>query len=85
MLCCSTCREDTMSRLRHARISRLLTQRQLAQRAKVSVRTVWNAEHNHPTHSSTKRKLLKGLGLELADAWLLWPSTRLGQGGQDRA
>ena len=49
--------------LRDLRQDQLLTQAQLAQKAKLSLRTIYSIEKGMPCRMDTKRKLLKALGV----------------------
>lgn len=61
------------NRIRELRQARLWTQRQLAGRARVALRTVCNVERGHVCRMDTKRKLLGALGLEHTEWMNVWP------------
>jgi DNA-binding XRE family transcriptional regulator len=52
-----------MNKLREARLSAMLTQKELAKKSGVSVRTILEVEKGSNCQMFTKRKLLFGLGL----------------------
>ena len=63
-----------MNRLREFRQAAGLTQTQLAQRAKVSSRTVFGIERSDAAcQQYTKRRLLRGLRMEWARKAEVWP------------
>jgi len=62
-----------VTRLRAARRDRLLTQVQLARRAKLSIRTICAIEVGKPCRLDTKRKLLAALGIPFERWRELWP------------
>lgn len=53
--------------LRAFRLSRGLTQHQLARRAGISVHTIWSVENGRPCRQDTKRRLLRALGVDWAE------------------
>ena len=62
-----------MNRLREYREQRMLTQRELADRAKVSVRTVRSVEAGRPCRLSTQARILQALGLTHLDRSRVFP------------
>jgi transcriptional regulator with XRE-family HTH domain len=52
-----------MNRVLLLRIDLLLTQRQLARRAKVSLRTIYSVERGMRCRRDTQRKILRALGV----------------------
>jgi len=59
--------------LRDFRESNLMTQRDLARKSKVSLRTISNIERGHDCRPTTKRKLLEGMGMEFKHRLLVFP------------
>ena len=55
----------TGNRVRELREDRLMTREELAERAGLSLRTVWSVESGHTCRLPTKRKILSALGLSL--------------------
>ena len=53
-----------MNRLREYRRERMLTQRELARKARVSERTIFSIEAGRRCRLNTQRKLLVALGLD---------------------
>jgi len=51
------------NRVRELRIGRLMTQKELAKRSRVSLRTIYSIEKGKRCQMNTKRKILKALGL----------------------
>lgn len=51
------------NRVRELREDRLMTREELAERAGVSLRTVWSVESGRACRLPTKRKILAALGL----------------------
>jgi len=64
-------KEAGMHSLKRARLERLLTQRQLADKAKVSRTTVIAAERGEQVAELSKFRLAKALGMKPEE---LWPS-----------
>lgn len=62
-----------LNRIRELRENRLMTQEQLARKAKVSPRTVHSVERGLPCRQGTKRKLLLALGLRFEDCKTVFP------------
>lgn len=62
-----------MTRVRELRRRACLTQVELARRAGISLRTLHSVEHGRPCRLSTRRKILKGLGLDVSNAAQVWP------------
>ncbi len=56
-------RENEANRLRRLREERLLTQAELAEKAGVSARTLWSVENGNPCQISTRRAILRALGV----------------------
>ena len=56
-----------MNRVRELRENRLMTQAQLARKAKVALRTIHSVEKGMNCRMDTKRKILLALGLSLED------------------
>lgn len=54
-----------MNNLKNERLQALLTQKELAEQAGVSTRTVINAERGEPIRVRTRRKLLNALALPI--------------------
>ncbi|MDG2334751.1 MAG: helix-turn-helix transcriptional regulator [Myxococcota bacterium] len=65
--------EVVQNRVREIRKSRLMTQSQLANRAKLARRTVHSVEKGLSCRMDTKRKVLIGLGLTFEDRELVFP------------
>lgn len=61
------------TRVREIRLRLLLTQHDLARKAGVSLRTVHAIEKGRPCRHSTKRKVLKALGLDVSNLHQVWP------------
>ena len=55
--------------LKRARLEKLMTQRQLADKAKVSRTTVISAEHGEAIAELSKFRLAKALGLSPEELW----------------
>lgn len=62
------------NRVREIREELLLTREELAERAQVSLRTVWSVENGRPCRLPTKRKILKALGIARKDQKLAFPN-----------
>ncbi len=65
------------NRVRELRENKLMTQAQLARKAKVALRTIHSVEKGMNCRMDTKRKILLALGLRFEDKDLVFPSTRL--------
>ena len=66
--------ESTMNRVREMREDRLMTQAQLARKAKVALRTIHSVEKGMNCRMDTKRKILLALGLRFEDRGLVFPA-----------
>ncbi len=62
------------NRVREIRENRLMTQAQLARKAKVALRTVHSVEKGMNCRMDTKRKILLALGLRFEDKDFVFPS-----------
>ena len=73
-------REDGRSlcrnRVRELRENRLMTQAQLARKAKVALRTIHSVEKGMNCRMDTKRKILLALGLRFEDKDQVFPPKR---------
>jgi DNA-binding XRE family transcriptional regulator len=67
----------TMNRVRELRENRLMTQAQLARKAKVALRTIHSVEKGMNCRMDTKRKILLALGLRFEDKDHVFPSRRM--------
>ena len=67
------------NRVRELRENRLMTQAQLARKAKVALRTIHSVEKGMNCRMDTKRKILLALGLRFEDKDQVFPSKRLMQ------
>jgi DNA-binding XRE family transcriptional regulator len=67
----------SMNRVRELRENRLLTQAQLARKAKVALRTIHSVEKGMNCRMDTKRKILLALGLRFEDKDHVFPSARM--------
>ncbi len=65
--------EIQMNRVRELRENRLMTQAQLARKAKVALRTIHSVEKGMNCRMDTKRKILLALGLRFEDKDLVFP------------
>ena len=65
-----------INRVREMRENRLMTQAQLARKAKVALRTIHSVEKGMNCRMDTKRKILLALGLRFEDKELVFPSKR---------
>ena len=65
-----------MNRVRELRENRLMTQAQLARKAKVALRTIHSVEKGMNCRMDTKRKILLALGLRFEDKDHVFPSAR---------
>ena len=61
------------NRVREMREHKLMTQAQLARRAKVALRTIHSVEKGMNCRMDTKRKILLALGLRFEDKDLVFP------------
>jgi DNA-binding XRE family transcriptional regulator len=66
----------TMNRVRELRENRLMTQAQLAKKAKVALRTIHSVEKGMNCRMDTKRKILLALGLRFEDKDHVFPPVR---------
>ena len=64
------------NRVREFRENKLMTQAQLARKAKVALRTIHSVEKGMNCRMDTKRKILLALGLRFEDKELVFPSGR---------
>jgi DNA-binding XRE family transcriptional regulator len=62
------------NRVRELRENRLMTQAQLARKAKVALRTIHSVEKGMNCRMDTKRKVLLALGLRFEDKDYVFPS-----------
>ena len=65
------------NRVRELRENKLMTQAQLARKAKVALRTIHSVEKGMNCRMDTKRKILLALGLRFEDKDLVFPSTKM--------
>ena len=65
------------NRVREMRENKLMTQAQLARKAKVALRTIHSVEKGMNCRMDTKRKILLALGLRFEDKDLVFPSTKM--------
>ena len=63
-----------VNRVREIRENRLMTQAQLARKAKVALRTIHSVEKGLNCRMDTKRKILLALGLRFEDRHQVFPS-----------
>ena len=63
-----------LNRVREIRENRLMTQAQLARKAKVALRTIHSVEKGLNCRMDTKRKILLALGLRFEDRHQVFPS-----------
>jgi DNA-binding XRE family transcriptional regulator len=68
--------EAIKNRVREFRENKLMTQAQLARKAKVALRTIHSVEKGMNCRMDTKRKILLALGLRFEDKELVFPSNR---------
>ena len=68
--------ESVSNRVREMREDRLMTQAQLARKAKVALRTIHSVEKGMNCRMDTKRKILLALGLRFEDRGLVFPSPK---------
>jgi len=66
-------RVSRMNRVRELRENRLMTQAQLARKAKVALRTIHSVEKGMNCRMDTKRKILLALGLRFEDKDQVFP------------
>jgi DNA-binding XRE family transcriptional regulator len=71
-----TVRETRGNRVRELRENRLMTQAQLAKKAKVALRTIHSVEKGMACRMDTKRKILLALGLRFEDKDHVFPPKR---------
>ncbi len=64
------------NRVRELREDRLMTQAQLARKAKVALRTIHSVEKGMNCRMDTKRKILLALGLRFEDKDQVFPPAR---------
>ena len=64
------------NRVRELRENRLMTQAQLARKAKVALRTIHSVEKGMNCRMDTKRKILLALGMRFEDKDQVFPSGR---------
>ena len=65
------------NRVRELRENRLMTQAQLARKAKVALRTIHSVEKGMNCRMDTKRKILLALGLRFEDKDQVFPPTSM--------
>ena len=66
------------NRVRELRENRLMTQAQLARKARVALRTIHSVEKGMNCRMDTKRKILLALGMRFEDKEYVFPSGRSG-------
>jgi DNA-binding XRE family transcriptional regulator len=64
------------NRVRELRENKLMTQAQLARKAKVALRTIHSVEKGMNCRMDTKRKILLALGMRFEDKDLVFPPAR---------
>jgi DNA-binding XRE family transcriptional regulator len=64
-----------INRVRELRENRLMTQAQLARKAKVALRTIHSVEKGMNCRMDTKRKILLALGMRFEDKDYVFPSS----------
>jgi DNA-binding XRE family transcriptional regulator len=64
------------NRVREMRENKLMTQSQLARKARVALRTIHSVEKGMNCRMDTKRKILLALGLRFEDKDVVFPSMR---------
>jgi DNA-binding XRE family transcriptional regulator len=69
------------NRVRELRENRLMTQAQLARKAKVALRTIHSVEKGMNCRMDTKRKILLALGMRFEDKDYVFPPVRNGGNG----
>ena len=62
------------NRVRRFREDRLMTREELAERAGISLRTVWSVENGMPCRLVTKRRILQALGVAKRDHAQVFPN-----------
>lgn len=67
-------KERRSNRVREIREERLMTREELADRAGLSLRTVWSVENGFPCRLPTKRRILRGLRLAKGQHRLVFPN-----------
>jgi DNA-binding XRE family transcriptional regulator len=70
-----------LNRVRELRENRLMTQAQLARKARVALRTIHSVEKGMNCRMDTKRKILLALGLRFEDKDQVFPSLSSLSGG----
>ena len=65
--------QKMINRVREFRENKLMTQAQLARKAKVALRTIHSVEKGMNCRMDTKRKILLALGLRFEDKDLVFP------------
>ena len=68
-----TQRDKMINRVREFRENKLMTQAQLARKAKVALRTIHSVEKGMNCRMDTKRKILLALGLSFEDKDQVFP------------
>jgi len=68
--------QKMINRVREFRENKLMTQAQLARKAKVALRTIHSVEKGMNCRMDTKRKILLALGLRFEDKELVFPSNK---------
>jgi DNA-binding XRE family transcriptional regulator len=68
--------QKIINRVREFRENKLMTQAQLARKAKVALRTIHSVEKGMNCRMDTKRKILLALGLRFEDKELVFPSNK---------
>jgi DNA-binding XRE family transcriptional regulator len=71
------------NRVRELREDRLMTQAQLARKAKVALRTIHSVEKGMNCRMDTKRKILLALGMRFEDKDQVFPPIRPREGAPD--
>jgi DNA-binding XRE family transcriptional regulator len=66
------------NRVRELRENKLMTQAQLARKAKVALRTIHSVEKGMNCRMDTKRKILLALGMRFEDKDLVFPPRKPG-------
>jgi DNA-binding XRE family transcriptional regulator len=70
---------DSPNRVRELRENRLMTQAQLARKAKVALRTIHSVEKGMNCRMDTKRKILLALGMRFEDKEYVFPTEQRSQ------
>ena len=73
----------SQNRVRELRENRLMTQAQLARKAKVALRTIHSVEKGMNCRMDTKRKILLALGLRFEDKDYVFPPVNGQRGTPD--